>query len=74
MLVKSIDHVEQKFEKYAAAIIEVSDAGRLVGNDVVNFYKKKESRHASARYLPLKEKKMRFLSKFTKIALKLLFT
>jgi len=48
MLVKSIDHVEQKFEKYAAAIIEVSDAGRLVGNDVVNFYKKKESRRASA--------------------------
>ena len=50
MLVKSIDHVEQKFEKYASSMVQCADAGRLVGNDVVNFYKRASSRHKQAQY------------------------
>lgn len=49
MLVKSIDHVEQKFEKYASSMVQCADAGRLVGNDVVNFYKRASDRHKQAQ-------------------------
>jgi len=49
MLLKSIDHMQLKFEKYSALMNDCADAGRLMGNDVMKFYGRAQSRHAQAK-------------------------